>query len=184
MAWAGFAANPMAAVGDFRAGLIPTLWQSGRDLGHGQFRAAGESFAGGLGRSVKAGWEMSFKGTLIFNAPMAAFAMGQAERGHKLSAGVEAMSTGIGALAGGMLFGLPGAIVGGIVGDMPIAKKIGDAFQSLHDFDRRHRKLGVVGDYQDTEAAATMRQQACREMAGSLQNARQWLGREGSFMHS
>jgi hypothetical protein len=29
-----------------------------------------------------------------------------------------------------------------------------------------------------------MRQQACREMAGSLQNARQWLGKEGAFLHS
>ena len=182
MAWAGFAANPAAALGDWRAGVVPTLWQAGTSLGNPKL--AGKALYNGLKKSAKAGWEMSFKGTLIFNAPMAAFAMGQAERGHKFSAGVEAMSTGFGALAGGLMFGMPGAIIGGLVGDMPIAKMIGDAFQSLHDFDRAHRKLGVGGDYQDTEYAATMRQQACREMAGSLQNSRQWLGKEGAFLHS
>jgi hypothetical protein len=29
-----------------------------------------------------------------------------------------------------------------------------------------------------------MRQQASREMAGSLQNARHWLGKEGAMLHS
>jgi hypothetical protein len=182
MVWQGFAANPMASMKDARASLIPTAFGTFGKMKPGVSRS---QFAwAGIKRSGAAGWEMSFKGAMIFNLPMAAYAAGSAERGHKVSAGVEALTTGVGSLIGGMLFGMPGAVVGGLVGDMAISSKIGKGVQFLHDLDRVHHRLNMGGSYEDTQDAWTMRAQAAREMAGSLQNARQWLGKEGSFMHS
>jgi hypothetical protein len=87
-------------------------------------------------------------------------------------------------LASVMLFGMPGAIVGGLVGDMAISSKIGKGIQFIHDLDRVHHRLNRGGNYEDTQDAWTMRPQASREMAGSLRNARQWLGKEGAFLHA
>jgi hypothetical protein len=182
MVWQGFAANPMESMKDARSGLIPTAFGAFGKMKPGVSR--GQFLRAGLGRSVKAGWEMSFKGAMIFNLPMAGFAAGSAERGHKVSAGVEALSTGVGSMIGGMLGGMPGAIVGGLLGDMVISSKIGKGVQFVHDLDRVHHRLNMGGNYGDTQDSWTMRQQASREMAGSLQNARQWLGREGVMFHS
>jgi hypothetical protein len=74
--------------------------------------------------------------------------------------------------------GFPGGGVSQAIGD-----KIGQGLQFLHDFDRNQRRLKTGGNYEDTEAAYTMRQAACNELSGSLLNARQWLGREGAMMH-
>src|ERR1035441_466543 len=67
------------------------------------------------GGGVRGGWGVSVRGAAIFNVPMAAFSMATAPRGHAISAGVEGLTMGAGALLGGMMFGLPGAVVGGIL---------------------------------------------------------------------
>jgi hypothetical protein len=45
------------------------------------------------------------------------------------------------------------------------------------------KRINFGGNFRDSEAAYTMRQLAVQEMAGSLTNARQFLGNESSFMH-
>ena len=99
----------------------------------GQSRLFGNWTRGGF----KAGYDLSFRGAAVLNVPMAAFSMATAPRGHGLSVGVEGLTMGAGALLGGMMFGVPGAIVGGILGDQPISRAIATPFQMLHDFDRR-----------------------------------------------
>jgi hypothetical protein len=64
MVWQGFAANPMASMKDARAGLIPTFAGVFGKMPAGTSR--GRFFGSGLKRSAKAGWEMSFKGAMIF----------------------------------------------------------------------------------------------------------------------
>ena len=182
MVWQGFAANPMEVMKDARAGLIPTAVGSFGKMPAGISR--GQFVRAGIKRSLKSGWEMSFKGAMIFNLPMATFAAGSAERGHKVSAGAEGLTMGGGSLIGGMMFGLPGAIVGGLLGDTAIAAKIGKGVQFLHDLDRVHHRLNMGGNYEDTQDAWTMRQQAAKELSTSLSNARQYLGKEGAFMHA
>jgi hypothetical protein len=54
----------------------------------------------------------------------------------------------------------------------------------VHDFDQNVRRVRMGGDYQDTQVAWTVRQRAAQEMAGSLLNACQYLGREAALMHS
>ena len=146
----------------------------------GRKRLLGNWTRGGF----RAGWDMSFRGAAIFNIPMAAFSMATAPRGHAISAGVEGLTMGAGALLGGMMFGLPGAVVGGILGDSSVSRAIAKPFQMLHDYERNFRRLRMGGDYQDSEQAWTMRQAAVQEMSGSLFNARAWLGREGRAMHA
>jgi hypothetical protein len=46
------------------------------------------------------------------------------------------------------------------------------------------RKVNFGGNFRDSREAYTMRQQAVQEMAGSLLNARQYLGNEAAFMHA
>ena len=153
---------------------------SGLLTGKGRKRLLGNWTRGGF----RAGWDMSFRGAAIFNIPMAAFSMATAPRGHAISAGVEGLTMGAGALLGGMMFGLPGAVVGGILGDSSVSRTIAKPFQMLHDYERNFRRLRMGGDYQDSEQAWTMRQAAVQEMSGSLLNARAWLGREGRAMHA
>ena len=153
---------------------------SGLLTNQGRQRLLGNWTTGGF----RAGWDMSFRGAAIFNIPMAAFSMATAPRGHAISAGVEGLTMGAGALLGGMMFGLPGAVVGGILGDSSVSRAIAKPFQMLHDYERNFRRLRMGGDYQDSEQAWTMRQAAVQEMSGSLLNARAWLGREGRAMHA
>lgn len=142
-----------------------------------------KGFGGSLKHTGKSAWGMSFKGAMIFNAPIAALSMGMAPRGAALSSGAGALSTGIGSLIGGLAFGTPGAIVGGLVADSAIGESISRGVQAVHDIGRKTARLDMGGDWQDNETAFTMRQAALREMSGSLQNARQWLGREANLMH-
>src|ERR1039457_2783219 len=154
-------------------------------LGSGLLTGQGRKrLLGNWTRGFRAGWDMSFRGAAIFNVPMAAFSMATAPRGHAISAGVEGLTMGAGALLGGMMFGLPGAVVGGILGDSSVSRTIAKPFQMLHDYERHFRRLRMGGDYQDSEQAWTMRQAAVQEMSGSLLNARAWLGREGRAMHA
>jgi hypothetical protein len=148
----------------------------------------GESVMGALtsnvGRSLKSGYHLSFAGAALFNVPIAAYSMATAARGHKVAAGVSGLTSGVGSLIGGAIGGLPGALIGGFLLDSVIGNKIASGVQKIHDIDGRMRGLGFGGNYVDTQQAATMRQSAVREMSGSLANARQYLGREGAFMHS
>jgi len=90
----------------------------------------------------------------------------------------------LGAMVGGAVAGSPGAMVGGFLANTFLEKPIGDAVQAFAGFHERVSRVRMGGDYTDTARAYTMRQVAAREMAGSLMNARQWLGQESIMFHS
>jgi hypothetical protein len=48
-----------------------------------------------------------------------------------------------------MMFGLPGAVVGGILGDSSVSRVIAKPFQMLHDYERNFRRLRMGGDVID-----------------------------------
>lgn len=146
------------------------------------------SYRGGLRAAVKGplkvGWDMSFKGNLIFSAPMAAATFALAPEGHKVSSSVGVLTSGAGALIGGVLFGTPGAVVGGFLADEFFSKGVTNALQIMHDLPRDRARVNFTGGFQDSRNAFTMRQRAANELSGSLYNARAYLGQEGSFLHS
>ena len=59
----------------------------------------------------------------------------------------------------------------------------GRMFSSLAESGMARQKVQFGGNFRDSQGAYTMRQLAVQEMAGSLLNARQYLGNEGYFMH-
>lgn len=138
-----------------------------------------------LGGSLRAGYGASFGGQMLWAVPQAGFALAMAPRGQKVSAAVGSLATGIGSFAGGMLFGLPGALLGGAVFDEMAASKVGAAVQRMAGATSSALRVNMgQGGFQDNEVAYTMRQAAAREMAGSLLNARHYLGNEATLFHS
>lgn len=115
------------------------------------------------------------------------FQAATAPKGHKLSSGVAGVAGmvgfGIGDVVGTALlgplfgFGLGAAIQEGV------DKGVGESLQFVTDTVKQLRHVHMGGDYEDTEAAYTMRQKAAQEMGSSVLNARQWLGKESILMH-
>lgn len=107
-----------------------------------------------------------------------------------------------GAVGGGIgaLIPLPGAaFVGGIVGGFvgwTIGEQVIGTFVEMgirrealvkSEIGRTaltRRRVNFGGNFRDSREAMTMRQRAVQEMAGSLLNARQYLGNEAAFMHA
>ena len=181
--WNGFIHGAQEGREGFRSGLIQTATGLLPEWRRDGFRKAARGLAGGLKQSGRSAWEMSFKGALLFNMPIAAFSAASAPRGRALSAGTSGLSMGFGSMVGGLLGGTAGALAGGFLADSFIGEGVGSAVQFLKDYDRNSRRMHFGGEYADTEATYTMRQTATRELAGSLMNARQWLGKEGAFLH-
>ena len=152
-------------------------YQKARRLGT---PAPGKTFRSGLMASTKAA-----RSTLMmpmFQLPLAAFMAGMAPKGHKLSSGAGQMAPMLGSAIGTLFGGMPGAIIGGFAGDALAQSALGTGMQWLHDFDQSRRKLGMGGDYVDTQTAFTMRARASQQLSGSLLNARHWLGKEAALM--
>lgn len=82
------------------------------------------------------------------------------------------------ALGGPILGFALGSVLGPKIGHV-----IGHGVQMFNDANRNIRHLNMGGDYKDTEIAYTMRQRAAQEMAGSIMNARRYLGQEALLMH-
>jgi hypothetical protein len=89
----------------------------------------------------------------------------------------------VGSAIGMMALGPAGAIAGGLIGD-PIGRHIAESgVRAVVDGTRSLTRLNFGDSYVDTQAALTMRQRGAQELAGSLLNARQWLGKEGALLH-
>jgi hypothetical protein len=170
--------------------MIHQLWhglKGGKHAIHGGFyspKNMKNPLGQRLGTAARTGWDMSFKGNMILAAPMAAFAFASAPEGRKVSTATGALASGVGAFVGGALFGLPGAVVGGFIGDELASSAIGKAMGRMHDLPRDRARVNFTTGFQDSDAAFTMRQRAAHELSGSLMNARQYLGGEGAFLHS
>jgi hypothetical protein len=80
------------------------------------------------------------------------------------------------------MLGLPGELIGGYIG-YELGSLPGKALSSAVEFGRSMRRLHTGGDFQDSEAALTMRRRAAAELSTSLLNARQYLGKEAVLMH-
>jgi hypothetical protein len=98
-------------------------------------------------------------------------------------------------MALGSLVPIPGAtMIGGMIGSL-IGDPIAEFFTRRGDYEKGRRasfnaagamakrKVQFGRGFRDTEEAYTMRQMAVQEMAGSLLNARQYLGNEAFFLH-
>ncbi len=136
----------------------------------------------GLYSGGRSAWNNSFSGALAFAVPFAVLNATQANRG-------ESFSTGVSSFAGMTLSAIPGAMLGGTMGAFisqavlsgPIERKIKRGLDWVQKRGNRRPKMG--GNYQDFDAAYTMRQVAVREIGNSLSNARPYLGKEGALMH-
>jgi hypothetical protein len=87
-----------------------------------------------------------------------------------------------GGAIGAFFGGLPGEIVGSWVG-YNIEKPFKAGFDAVREAGHNPTHFNGGGDYQDTEAAYTMRQRALQETGTSLLNARMHLGKEAALMH-
>lgn len=140
-----------------------------------------------MGRGAKTAWKwgpgMKLNEWGLFSlvsAGMAAFS----PRGHRAANFAASMVTWpLVASAAALIGGAPAALLAGFLVVPGVEKKMAGTFQWLHDFAREATRLHMGGQYYDTQAAYTMRQVAVREMAGSLMNARQFLGKEGILYH-
>jgi len=122
-------------------------------------------------------------GYLTFGLPIALFSAAQAPHRHKLSAFAAGATPFLGMAIGTALGGGLGGLVGGFVLDPMLQASVGKAMQYAADAGRNMTRLQTGGDYVDSEPAWTMRQAAAQEMSRSLLNARQYLGKEGAFLH-
>jgi hypothetical protein len=113
----------------------------------------------------------------------------------------QGVSSATGGLAGELIgaalgapFGPLGVAVGQIAGNF-IGAPVAAFFTRRGSYERGRRasyaaagaiskhKVQFGRGFRDTEEAYTMRQMAVQEMAGSLLNARQYLGNEAFFLH-
>lgn len=141
-------------------------------------------FRAGSAGMWKSAYNNSFAGFMYLGLPMALYTASSAPRGHFLSKGFGSAGGLIGSAVGGLIGGIPGAIVGGALGDQVSEKFIGDTYQSFSELNRNITALNMGGNYRDTQKSFTMRQNAVREMSGSLMNARSVLGKEAAYMHA
>ena len=113
------------------------------------------------------------------------------EKGKHKAAGMmigDVVGMAIGSLIPG------GTVIGGVVGSL-VGDPIAEFFTRRGDYEKGRRasfnaagalakrKVQFGRGFRDSEEAYTMRQMAVQEMAGSLLNARQYLGNEAFFLH-
>ena len=97
------------------------------------------------------------------------------------------IGTAIGFALGGhpIIGNIVGSTIGGKIGeiwDPGLNAQAGFELQVMRSA-AAARRVNFGGDFEDTQQAYTMRQQAVQEMSGSLMNARQYLGNEAAFFH-
>jgi len=122
----------------------------------------------------------------IFAAADVATSIATAPRGELVSKVSSSLGGNLGALAGSVvgsaMLGLPGEVVGTMIG-YELGSLPGKALAKVRALGESSRRVHVGGDFQDTEAMATMRRRASAELSTSLLNARQYLGKEAVLMH-
>lgn len=139
---------------------------------------------GKTGLGFKHAYHNNLRGQGVLLAGMTAFSVAVAPRHHALSSGARSLANTVGSLVGGTLFGLGGQVVGSQIADNTAGVGIEKTVQALADLGAQVGKVNMGGNFQDSESAWTMRQQAVQQMSTSMLNARRYLGAEASFMHS
>jgi len=133
----------------------------------------------GLGGQIVHGWG---KSAMIFGTAQAFMSEPGAMVSSMIGGTMEILGPGY--VSGMLLTGNPIAAIGAaFVFDPYIGGQIRRGIQSfsrfeqINNWNRNQLSAGML------QAAYTMRQAAARDMAGSLMNARQWLGKEAAFYH-
>lgn len=148
---------------------------------------AADMLAQGMTHSVrwaaKTGREEDYVGGFVFGSTKAAGAGIAGTAGFIAGAAVGSLILpGVGTFVGGAIGSIAGYTIGGTaIGDY--AYERGKMFSGIAASAIAKDKIEFGHRFQDSEAAFTMRQLAVQEMAGSLLNARQYLGNEAYFMH-
>jgi hypothetical protein len=133
----------------------------------------------------------------MLGLPFVAYEMGTAQRGEMLATATGRV-TGLctypvtAGLTLAMLSAIPGVnvvaypIVAAILAQFPnsyLENKIISGIRTLNQAGRRIRRLEVGGDFEDSESASAARQRSLRELTGTMQTSRRYLGQEALFMH-
>jgi hypothetical protein len=166
-----------------------------RGMQHGFLFSSGKKWSGfggrlkEFGRRAKGGfrsaYNMSYEGGMPTLLGVTAFAAATAPRGHKASAAAAYALTGpLSAIPGAFLAGTIGGIASGFLLGPILERNAAAALQYVKETGQRTMRVNMGGGYIDTDTAYTMRQRAAQDMSGSLQNARQYLGKEAALLHS
>jgi hypothetical protein len=173
---------------EIRMRSLRGLKHGGLGIGLGLNLAFAPAIIGGSAMSesarwgTKTGYQEDYIGGFIAGRRQGMSQAAGSAVGELIGAVIGAPLGGVGVFAGQMI----GASVGG---------EIAGFFTRRGSYERgrmaSYAAAGVIGKhkvqfgrgFRDTEEAYTMRQQAVQEMAGSLLNARQYLGNEAFFLH-
>lgn len=184
--------------------LRPTYWNrwrqgiSGGGVGLGLVinTALAPAFIGGeaVRKSVEwgtsSGYQEDYVGGFVYG-----WEHGKARAGGMIAGDIIGVGIGatIGALVGGP-FAAFTAMVGSVAGSL-VGESVGGILYQKRAYERGRiaaratagalakRKVQFGRGFADSQQAYTMRQMAVQEMAGSLMNARQYLGNEAAFYH-
>jgi hypothetical protein len=77
---------------------------------------------------------------------------------------------------------IAGDLIGQYLG-YEVGYRVGKPLEYFAGFNRQGPGSGWAGDFEDYQAAYTMRQRAAQEMNSSLLNARRYLGQEAALFH-
>ena len=134
--------------------------------------------------------KLAFAGSVLD----AGIQMATAPRGKIGTTAIRSAAGNIGGLLGGLTGSFLGAsipIIGPFIGDIigqqlgyEIGYRASKPIEDFAGFNRQVTRLRMGGDFEDYQAAYTMRQRAAQEMGSSLLNARQYLGQEAALFHA
>lgn len=133
---------------------------------------------------LKHAYHNAIRGQIAMGMLGAAVAAGTAPRHHAVSSVAKSLVPTVASAVGFALGGGWGALVAGAIGDIASDTVVGRGVQALNDLGQRRGRINMGGDYEDTQAAYTMRQMAAQSMSGSMLNARRYLGQEAAFLHT
>ena len=122
---------------------------------------------------------------LWMTLPMAAYAAASAPRGQKLNAATSSTAAvALASLPGALLGGTVGALISTAILEPMITAGLQQTISRVGQTAQRTLRPRMGGTYEDTNRAVTMRQRAAQDISTSLLNARQFLGREGTLLHT
>ena len=147
------------------------VWKSGAVFGR-----VGQGFRHGLQNTVR--------GQIPFMLVSAGLSGAMAPRHHALSAMSRTLGGAIGGMIGFTYGGAVGGIAGAMAGDKVFGAGLEKTVQAIADIGSERGKLHMGGNFEDSQAAWTMRQAAVQQMSASNLNACRYLGQEAAFMHT
>lgn len=208
--WSAAAGRPLSvgrkALMGARRGVMDVVSPFGRKLpGLGLALEAGlavGTVAGGIAAGAAqwgspTGLEEDYVGGAIYGGitgtGQAAGGFGGLLAGAAAGGAIGSILPGAGTLIGGIVgtgIAIAGAIAGQIAGEniglgltKGIGRQVGMGARSIIRTARAIDRVQFGGNFVDSRAAYTMRQRAVQDMAGSMLNARQFLGNEAIFLH-